>query len=267
MLKTTVFKDANIQYEIKGKAKRTVVLLHGFLESHKIWDEYTKVLAKKNTVIAISLPGHGESECLGYVHSMEEMAEAVKHVLHENRKRKAILVGHSMGGYIALAFGDKFPDAVNGLCLFNSTATADSKDRKVFRDRAIQVVKHNHTLFIKEVVPNLFIEKRNAALRGAIKKVFNIAIKTPKQGIIAALEGMKNRPNREIILNFAPYPVLCLGGKLDSVVDWKDLQRQSELSEKGVFHLSETGGHMCFVEDKYPCLTAVDQFIVRCKKL
>ena len=92
-------------------------------------------------------------------------------------------------------------------------------------------------------------------------------LKTPKQGIIAALEGMKNRPNREIILNFAPYPVLFLGGKLDSVVPWQELEKQSRLSEKGTFHLSETGGHMCFVEDKYPCLTVLDNFIVSCKKL
>jgi pimeloyl-ACP methyl ester carboxylesterase len=267
MLKTTVFKGAKIQYEKKGKAKRTVVLLHGFLESHKIWDDYLRFLSKKNTVIAISLPGHGASDCLGYVHSMEEMADVVKHVLHDNNKRKAIFIGHSMGGYVALAFGDKFPDAVNGLCLFNSTATADSKVRKVFRDRAIKVVKHNHALFIKEVVPNLFIEERTPALRGAMKRILNIAIKTPKQGIVAALEGMKNRPNREIILNFAPYPVLCLGGKHDSVVSWEDLERQSKLSERGVFHLSETGGHMCFVEDKIPCLTVLDHFIVSCKKL
>ncbi len=267
MLKTTVFKGAKIQYEKKGKARRTVVLLHGFLESHKVWDDYLKVLAKKNTVFSISLPGHGGSDCLGYVHSMEEMADVVKHVLHENQKRKTILVGHSMGGYVGLAFSDKYPDAVNGLCLFNSTAKSDTIERKIFRDRAINVVKYNHTLFIKEVIPNLFIEDKTPALRGAIKKVFNIAIKTPKQGIIAALEGMKNRPNREIILNFAPYPVLCLGGRLDSIVPWEDLEKQSKLSEKGTFHLSETGGHMCFFEDKYPCLAVLENFIVSCKKL
>ena len=172
-----------------------------------------------------------------------------------------------MGGYVALAFGDKFPDSVNGLCLFNSTATADSASRKTFRDRAIKIVKHNHTVFIKEVVPNLFIKNRTPALRGEMKRILNIAIKTPKQGIIAALEGMKNRPNREIILNFAPYPVLCLGGKHDSVISWEDLERQSKLSEKGIFHLSETGGHMCFAEDKIPCLNVLNNFIVTCKKL
>ena len=267
MLKTTVFKGATIQYEKKGKAKRTVVLLHGFLESHKIWGEYQRILSKKNTVIAISLPGHGTSDCLGYVHSMDEMADVVKHVLNDNNKRKAILVGHSMGGYVALAFGDKFPDSVNGLCLFNSTATSDSEARKIFRDRAIKIVKYNHAIFIKEVVPNLFIEDRTPALRGAIKRILNIAVQTPKQGIVAALEGMKIRPNREIILNFAPYPVLCLGGRHDNVVSWEDLERQSKLSEKGIFHLSETGGHMCFVEDKISCLNVLDDFIVTCKKL
>lgn len=267
MLRTTIFKNAQIEYEIKGKANRTVILLHGFLESHKVWNDYQKILSKHNTVISISLPGHGNSDCLGYIQSMEEMAESVKFVLRENKKRKAILIGHSMGGYVALAFADLFPDSVNGLCLFNSTAKPDSTEKKKFRDRAIEVVKKNHKLFIKEAIPNLFVGEKTSAIRGAIKRTLNISLSTPKQGIISSLEGMKIRSDREIIIKFAPYPVLCLAGKQDPIIPWKDLESQSKLSEKGSFYLSEKGGHMCFYEDKYPCLKALEKFIVSCKKL
>lgn len=267
MLRTAIFKDANIQYEIKGKANRTVVLLHGFLESHKVWDDYQKSLAKRNTVISISLPGHGKSDCLGYIQTMEEMAEVVKFILTQHKKRKAIIVGHSMGGYVALAFADVFPDSVNGLCLFNSTAKPDSSERKKYRDRAIKVVKQNHTLFIKEAIPNLFVGDKTAAIRGAIKRTLNISLATPKQGIISSLEGMKIRPDREIILKFAPYPVLFIAGKNDPIIPWKELEKQSKLSERGSFYLSEKGGHMCFYEDKIPCLKVLDKFIVGCKKL
>lgn len=264
MLKTATYKGAKISYCRKGNSKRTVVLIHGFLESHKVWEDYAKVLAKHNTVYSIDLPGHGQSECLGYIHSMEEMAGCVKKILDDNNKRKAVIVGHSLGGYVALAFGDKYPDALKGLCLFNSTAKPDTEEKVKFRNRAIQVVKRNHEMFIKEAIPNLFVNKNTAALRGAIRRVINTALKTPKQGVLAALEGMKVRPDREIILRFAPYPVLCVAGKKDLVVRWRDLKVQSELCADGSFHLSEKGGHMCFYEDKYPCLKVLEKFIIRC---
>lgn len=264
MLKKVVFKGANINYSCRGSSKRTLVLIHGFLESHKVWNDYVRVLARYNTVYSIDLPGHGESQCLGYVHLMEEMAECVKKVLEENKKRKAIIIGHSLGGYVALAFGDKYPDALKGLCLLNSTAKPDSKERIKFRDRAIEVVKRNHQMFIKEAIPNLFVNKSTPVIRGAIKRVVNIALKTSKQGMLAALEGMKSRPDREIILRFAPYPVLFIAGKKDLVIRWRDLKAQSDLCINGTFYLSEKGGHMCFYEDKYPCLKVLEKFIVSC---
>ena len=264
MLKKAIYKGVEINYSRKGNSKRTLVLLHGFLENHKVWDDYAKVLAKHNTVYAIDLPGHGQSDCLGYVHSMDEMAGCVKQVLLDNNKRKVVIIGHSLGGYVALAFGDNYPDSLNGLCLFNSTAKSDSEEKIKFRNRAIEVVKDNHELFIKTAIPNLFIEDRTPAIRGAIRRVLNMALNTPKQGIIAALEGMKKRPDREIILRFAPYPVLFIAGKKDIVIRWRDLKSQSELPENGRFHLSEKGGHMCFYEDKYPCLKVLEKFVIDC---
>lgn len=264
MQKQSVYKGATINYEKRGNGKRTVLLIHGFLENHKVWEDYIRVLAKKNTVIAIDLPGHGMSDCLGYVHSMEDLAGCVKKVLEDNNKRKAVIIGHSLGGYVALAFGDAYPDNLNGLCLFNSTAKADTEEKVKFRNRAIEVVKRNHELFIKEAIPNLFVSPKTPAIRGAIKRVLNMALSTPKQGILATLEGMKTRPDREIILRFAPYPVLCLAGKKDLVIRWRDLKSQSELCEHGSFYLSEKGGHMCIYEDKYPCLKAVEKFIISC---
>lgn len=264
MLKSSTYKGASISYERKGNSKRTVVLIHGFLENNKVWEDYIKVLSQNNTVFAIDLPGHGKSECLGYVHTMEELAGCVRQMLAENSKRKAILVGHSLGGYVSLAFADLYPDMINGLCLFNSTAKSDSEEKVKFRNRAIEVVKRNHELFIKEAIPNLFVNPKTPAIRGAIKRVLNMALSTPKQGILATLEGMKVRPNREIILHFAPYPVLGLAGKNDLVVRWRDLKTQLENCENGQFHLSEKGGHMCIYEDKYPCLKVLKKFIIRC---
>lgn len=262
MLHQIRYKGISVAYDFrKKKGKPTVVLLHGFLESKKIWEDYAKELAKKYAVINVDLLGHGLSECTGYVHTMEDMADQVMAVLKAHGIRKGIFVGHSMGGYVSLAFAEKYPDNIKGICLFNSSAFADSALKKQERDRAIVVVKKNHERFINEVVPNLFVSTRSALLKGALKQLTNISLSTPKQGIIAALEGMKIRENRELVLKFAPCPVFFIIGKNDKLLPFETLIEQSQLNEGGSYYLSEKGGHLCFFEDKYPCLKALKKFI------
>ena len=125
-MKTTIFKNTKISYNEQGKGT-AVVLLHGFLENQSMWDAFVPEFSKKYRVITIDLLGHGQTECLGYIHSMEDQADMVHHVLHELKIRKAILVGHSMGGYVALAFAELYPDNMKGLVLLNSTSRAFSK--------------------------------------------------------------------------------------------------------------------------------------------
>lgn len=85
---------------------------------------------KKNRIICIDLLGHGHTGCLGYVHSMELMAETVEAVLKHLKITRSTFIGHSMGGYVALAFAEKNPDALRGLCLMNSTASPDTLEKK-----------------------------------------------------------------------------------------------------------------------------------------
>lgn len=266
MQKNVLYKGVNICYDYrKNKGKSTVILLHGFLESRKIWSDYIKELAKKYAVLSVDLLGHGDSGCLSYVHKMEDMAEQVMFIMKLHDIRKGIFVGHSMGGYVALAFAEKYPDNLKALCLFNSSALADSPLKQKERDRAIVVVKKNSERFIKEVIPNLFISLGTPVLRGALKRLLNISFGTSKQGIVAALEGMKIRENRELVLKFAPCPVFFIIGKQDKLLNYEVLKEQSLLNEKGSYFLSENGGHLCFFEDKYPCLKALEKFIASVK--
>lgn len=241
-------------------------MLHGFLESWKVWESYIKELVKTNTVVAIDLLGHGATDSMSYVHSMEDMAEQVKAILKQEDVRRATFVGHSMGGYVSLAFAEKYPDMVRGLCLFNSSAFADSETKKAERDRAIVVVKKHSTRFIQEAVPNLFVEGNTTAQKGNLKKLLNIATATKTQGVVAALEGMKIRENRELILKFAPCPTFFVIGKKDKILPYQDLIEQSKLNEKGSYYLSEKGGHLCFYEDTYPCLNALKKWLNQLSK-
>jgi pimeloyl-ACP methyl ester carboxylesterase len=119
------YKNANIHFSSQGKG-RAIVLLHGFLENISMWDDIILTLSKKYRVISIDLLGHGKSENIGYIHSMEDQASMIKFVLDALNLRKCVLIGHSMGGYVGLAFAEHFKENIKALCLMNSTALSDS---------------------------------------------------------------------------------------------------------------------------------------------
>jgi pimeloyl-ACP methyl ester carboxylesterase len=246
-LKQTIYKNTKISYSDEGKGT-AVVLLHGFLENKYMWSKFVPELSKKYRVIAIDLLGHGETECLGYVHLMEDQADMVHHVLHELKIRKAILIGHSMGGYVALAFAELYPDNVKGLVLLNSTSRADSEERKINRDRAIEAVKQNFSTFVRMSIANLFSEVNREKLIEKIEEVKLEALKTPLRGIVAALEGMKIRKDREVILHFAPYPMLLILGKQDPVLIYEENVDQIQDTKVQLFSLPD--GHMSHIENE-----------------
>lgn len=246
-MKTTVYKNTKISFTDQGKGT-TIVLLHGFLENQTMWNAFVPELAKKHRVITIDLLGHGQTECLGYVHSMEDQADMLHSVLHELKIRKTVLVGHSMGGYVALAFAELYPDAMKGLVLLNSTSRADSDERKINRDRAIVAVKQNYAAFVRMSIANLFSEDNRERLDEAIEKVKIEALKTPLQGIVAALEGMKIRKDREVILHFAPYPILLILGKKDGVLIYDDNINQIEGTKVQLTTFDD--GHMSHIENQ-----------------
>lgn len=246
-MKTTIYKNTKISYTETGKGT-AVVLLHGFLENQTMWQDLVPELSKKNRVITIDLLGHGQTECLGYVHSMEDQADMVHAVLHELKIRKAVLIGHSMGGYVALAFAELYADSVKGIVLLNSTSRADSDERKINRDRAIIAVKQNYTSFVRMSIANLFSEDNRERLADDIEKVKLEALKTPLQGIVAALEGMKIRKDREVILHFATYPIQLVSGKKDGVLIYEDNIEQIEGTNVQLTTFPD--GHMSHLENK-----------------
>jgi len=256
-LKTLHYKNISINYSDTGKGT-AVVLLHGFLENAKMWDDFVPELSKKYRVITIDLLGHGQTDSLGYVHSMEDNADAVHAVLSELRVRKAIFAGHSMGGYVALAYAELYPEFMKGLALVNSTSKADSAERKENRDRAIKAVKQNYTNFVRLSVANLFNEDNRERLAGEIEHVKLEALKTPLQGIVASLEGMKIRKDREVLLHTATYPILLILGKKDGVLKYEENIGQIENTKVQLVTFPD--GHMSLIENKAALLDTLLSF-------
>jgi pimeloyl-ACP methyl ester carboxylesterase len=257
-MNTIHYKNINVSYSDTGKGT-TVVLLHGFLENKLMWNELVPELSLKNRVVSIDLLGHGQTDCLSYIHTMEDQADMVQAVLHELKIRKAVFVGHSMGGYVALAFAELYPEKIKGLVLMNSTSYADSKERKVNRDRAIKAVKQDYTTFVRLSIANLFSEENREKITLQIEKVKLEALKTPLQGIIAALEGMKIRKDREVLLHLTDYPKLIILGKKDGVLNYEENRNQIE--NTSVELVTFPDGHMSHIENKEELKLVLKDFL------
>jgi pimeloyl-ACP methyl ester carboxylesterase len=256
-----LYKNTNVNFTAVGKGN-AVVLLHGFLENSAMWDEISQELSKKNRVICIDLLGHGKTGNLGYIHSMEDQAHMVKAVLNHLKLRKYIFVGHSMGGYVALAFAKLFPESVKGLCLMNSTALPDSEEKKINRDRAIKAVKQNHKTFIRIAIPMLFAEKNREIFLQEIEQITQEALQLSPQGIIAALEGMKIRKNQTSIYKTANFPIQMIIGKQDPALDYESLISQTKNTNVKVIEFPD--GHMSHIENKNELIKNLSDFIKTC---
>jgi pimeloyl-ACP methyl ester carboxylesterase len=210
------YRGKNIHFQVSGKGP-AIVLLHGFLESGMMWENFVRRLSSSFTVITIDLPGHGKSGVLSAIHTMDEMAEAVHWVLKSQNISKCLMAGHSMGGYVTLAFAEKYPRMLKGLILFHSHAAADSPEVLLYRERTIKLVQKDHLGFIRNFIPDLFDPENVSRYEKEIHILGEMALKTSKEGIIAALEGIKNRPDRQHVLINSSAPSSLLSVKMTTV--------------------------------------------------
>jgi len=263
MNKSIQFEGKNIAYTKKGSGK-AIVLLHGFLESKEIWEGFVEILQKDFTVLAIDLPGHGKSEVVAENHTMQLMAQVVKTILDKENIFQAIVVGHSMGGYVALEFAASFPKSVQGLVLFHSHAKADSDETKEIRRRTIAVVQQNKGSFIKHFIPDLFDQKHLEKYSLEIKLLQDMADCMLPEAIIAAISGMRERHSQLQFLLVTKTPLLFIIGKQDSRMPYSQIIEQAVIPSQSEILLLDNVGHMGFIEAPGITLNAIKHFAIRC---
>jgi pimeloyl-ACP methyl ester carboxylesterase len=263
MNREILFRNAKISFTDKGKG-RVVVLLHGFLGSKEIWNRLHTILAVNFRVIAVDLPGHGSSDCFGYQHSMKLMAQAVNEVMNSLNLKQYVIIGHSMGGYVALSFAELYSEKLRGLCLFHSSSLADSEQKKIDRGRAVMAVKSNHDLFVKETITHLFSPNNIKSHEKEILFAKEIANNISMRGMVAALEGMKDRLPKDHILKYAKFSIMMVIGKQDNVFKWSDLLDQANYIKNKTVLLLENSGHMGFIEETENCALELKKFIRKC---
>ncbi len=243
-----------IFYRLYGKGKPTM-LLHGFGETGNVWDQQVEFLKDDFKLIVPDLPGSGESELVDNM-SMEGMSEVIRAIFDaegvapSGSKPDAVLVGHSMGGYITLAYVKKFNKSLRGFGLFHSTALPDKDEKKDVRKKGIEFVrKHGAFEFLKTSTPNLF----SATTKAENSELIDVFIRGLHNfsglALVSYYESMMKRPDTTDLLKTNRLPVLFVIGKYDNAVPMQDILKQAYLPEKSYIHILHQSGHMGMLEE------------------
>lgn len=253
-MKQLVFRNKKIFYRTAGKGN-PVMLLHGFAEDGNIWNYQFKKLKKKYFMIIPDLPGSGDSEMLEGKIFMEDYADVVKVIadaeLTNENKKPFTLIGHSMGGYVTLAFAEKYPERINAFGLFHSTAYADDDQKEESRKKGIEFIQNNGVdLFLKTTTPNLFSEKTKKRKPLLIENLIDTYKNSDPKVLIQYYKAMIERPDRTSILKSFKRPVLFVLGKKDNAVPIQSSLKQCHLPSISYLKVLQNSGHMGMLEDK-----------------
>jgi len=260
MEKTIYRKGERINYECIGEGN-PIVLLHGYLESHKVWGDFRAELARQFRVLAIDLPGFGASDEHKMVTYMDGMADAIYAVLAAEEINQCFMVGHSMGGYATLAFTDKYADRLNGFCLFHSTPYSDTEEKREHRRREIDLIdKGKKELIISYNIPNTFADVNLKKYEDEVNRIKEIALKTKDDGIKNALKGMMQRPDRHYVLHDFNKPMLLIAGAKDNHISLQISKTIAENAPKLQLEVFENSGHMGFIEEKDKAVNVITEY-------
>jgi pimeloyl-ACP methyl ester carboxylesterase len=249
MDKSFRYHDATISYNVYGSGM-PVMLLHGFAEDHSIWNKQVDGLSRLYQLIIPDLPGSGKSDLLeGENFRMEAYAACVNALLVHEKIEGLVMLGHSMGGYITLAFAERYPAKLKGFGFVHSTAFEDSEEKKAMRRKGIKMMEEYGAFsFIKNTTPNLFSEKFKKEQPAQV----NAVIEAAKDFTVAALtqyyNAMLNRRDRKNVLVESTRPVLFIAGTDDAAAPLRDVLEQVHLPRVSYIHVINNVGHMGMIE-------------------
>ena len=251
-----------LRISVKGEGPEAVLLLHGYLESLDVWDDFSDLLASRYKVIAMDIPGHGISEVKGEEHSMEMLGDVAAGVLEACGCKKAFVVGHSMGGYVALAMAQRHPEMIAGLVLFSSNANADSEEKKQQREREIRLIQEDKKDLLARITPQKgFAEANRERMKEKIEELSDQIMLTEEDGIIALLRGMIAREDRNEVLRTLKAPELFIFGRGDEYITPEVAQKIIEAHPQAEVAWLENSGHNGFLEEPERAAEILSDFI------
>jgi pimeloyl-ACP methyl ester carboxylesterase len=265
MKKYIHYKGKKIYYTDEGNGT-AIVLVHGYLESAEVWSDFSHKLAEKFRVISVDLPGHGQSDIFEETHSMEFLAATINGLLNAIGIPTAFLTGHSLGGYVSLAFLELYPEKLIGYCLFHSHPLADTMEALQKREREILLVNAGKKFLmypenVKKMYADVNLEKFSAELERSKK----IASGIRAEGIVAVLKGMMARPSRLSLMEKGVVPCLWILGSMDNYVPCEAIQKKVNLPENAELIILRNSGHLGFIEEEDRALEVLTGFVEKLK--
>jgi len=253
----------NGAYQVNGNGT-PVILLHGFPENSEVWAQQQSSLQAHYRVITPDLPGSGRS-ALTQPLSIESMADFVHAILLAEGIEKAVITGHSMGGYVALAFAEKYPQQLLGLGLFHSTALADTAEKQEARRKSIKLMQqYGAATFIRQAVPGMFSPHTKSTQPALVEALVQMGMQCRVEALVAYYEAMIQRPDRKAVLQQLQVPALFILGKDDTAVTLDSVLPQVTLPAKSSVHIFEHTGHMGMWEMAKETTLALQQFAAFC---
>ncbi len=236
-----------------------LVFLHGFCETHEIWNEFVRPLATHFHIFTVDLPGFGKSELLPAPFSIDQVADSVADWLIEIRIPKCVVIGHSMGGYVTLALAARHPELLNGFGLFHSTSFADTEEKIVNRTRVIEFVQKNGVpSYIDAFVPGLFFNKANKA----IPEVYRIAEQTKEATLVRYSEAMRDRPDRSFVLENHNIPKFLIAGTEDALIPITSSREMAKIAQNCRFYELKGVAHMGVFEAESECQNLISESVL-----
>jgi pimeloyl-ACP methyl ester carboxylesterase len=245
---TLIYNNKNIFYRKYGSGK-PVMLVHGFGEDGTIWNNQIAALQNHYLLLIPDLPGSGKSEMLTENNiSIADYAAVLQAILAEEKITQCCMLGHSMGGYIALAFAEKYPQLLNGLGLVHSTAYADTELKIATRKKAIEFIQANGSqAFLKTSTPNLFWDKEKN--KDAIENLVAAGNNFTPNALVQYYNAMITRKDTTAVLKTFTKPILFIIGQYDQAVPFADSMQQTYAPLYAYIHILRSSAHMGMLEE------------------
>lgn len=261
MNSSLIIQNSNVFYTVTGNGL-PVMLVHGFGEDSTVWKYQVEFFKDKCKLIIPDLPGSGKS---GIGHGswfMEDFADVLKEILDKENISSCIMIGHSMGGYITMAFEEKYPAYLKALGLFHSSCFADNEEKKQIRQRGIEFIQQRGAYaFLQQSIPNLFAEPFKKHRPGEVEALIEAAKAFSNESLIIYYRAMMQRPDRSGILKHCVKPVLLISGEEDKAVSLADSLKQASFAEQSLLKILPQVGHMGMWEATDMSNQTIEQFI------
>lgn len=250
-----------IHFSDQGKGA-AILLIHGYLETSQVWDSFARKLAGSFRVIAADLPGHGKSDQASETQTMESMAVSIKELVEGLGLKKVFMTGHSLGGYVTLAFAELFPEMLSGYCLFHSHPLENTPDNITKRESEIALVKAGEKdLIYPENITRLFANDNLEKFAEELDRSKKIASAIPGEAIAAVLRGMILRQSRVHVMESGKVPCLWILGAKDNYINCEAVQKKVTLPANAKLAILHNSGHIGFIEEEEKSLEILSGFV------